>query len=129
METTDEFSFVLKPSAHGIGVFAAHNIKKDTYLRLFGDEKTLGHSTRLLPKDKVPEFFHTYCMDKGEDLVAPTDFGAMPVGWYLNHSSQPNATHREYHWYAYRDIKAGEEILIDYNSLQEPEEAKESYYS
>jgi SET domain-containing protein len=27
-----------------------------------------------------------------------------------------------------RDIKAGEEITIDYNTLEESEEAKENYY-
>lgn len=39
LDKTDEFSFILKPSEYGIGVFATHNIKKDTYLRLFGKEK------------------------------------------------------------------------------------------
>ena len=30
--------------------------------------------------------------------------------------------------YALEDIKAGEEILIDYNCLNEPEHLKEDYY-
>ncbi len=53
----------------------------------------------------------------------------MPIGWYLNHAKVPNASRdKSYRWYASRDIKAGEEITIDYNSLEEPEEAKEGYY-
>lgn len=35
---TTEFSFILKPTKHGIGVFATHDIKAETYLRLFGSE-------------------------------------------------------------------------------------------
>lgn len=37
--TTTEFSFVLKLSEHGVGVFAVHDIKEGTYLRFFGEEK------------------------------------------------------------------------------------------
>jgi SET domain-containing protein len=130
---TNEFSFILKPSTvpgAGVGVFAHTDIPKDTYLRLFGDEKE--YESRSIPrkKNEVPEFFREFCMDRGDDLICPKDFGNMPVGWYLNHSSKnANAYHKEFNWHASRDIQAGEEILIDYNSLQEPEEAKLDYYS
>ena len=52
----------------------------------------------------------------------------MSVIRYLNHSKTPNAYHKNYNYYALRDIKAGEEITIDYNTLEEPEEAKEDFY-
>jgi SET domain-containing protein len=52
----------------------------------------------------------------------------MEVGWFLNHSDKPNAYHENYEYYALRDIKEGEEITIDYNSLEESEESKEYYY-
>jgi len=130
MDSTNEFSFTLKPSEHGIGVFAVHDIEANTYLRLFGDQtEELEHRTRSLNKKDVPEILRQYCIDRGETLICPDDFGHMPVGWFLNHSKNPNAFHRgDYCWYALRDIAAGEEILIDYNSLEEPEESKESYY-
>lgn len=123
METTNEFSFLLKPSEHGIGVFAAHDIKKDAYLRLFGEQKA-----RTCNKDDVSEAFRAYCIDRGETLLCPPDFGVMPPGWYLNHSNIPNAYHRDYEWYAARNIRAGEEITIDYKTLEEPNESQESYY-
>ena len=125
---TNEFSFILKPSKFGVGVFAMHDIKKGDYLRLFGDEKEFEHRVRLMDKNDVPEFFQSYCMDRDDKLVTPLDFGNMPVGWYLNHSKNSNATHKDFHWYASRDIKNGEEILVDYNSLEEPEKSKEYYY-
>ena len=38
MKKTTEFSFILKPSKYGVGVFATHNIAKGTYLRLFNEK-------------------------------------------------------------------------------------------
>lgn len=128
MDKTTEFSFILKPSQHGIGVFATHDIKEGTYLRLFGDEKLLGERSRQLNKSDVPELFQQYCMDRNDTMICPHDFGQMPIGWHLNHSNKPNATHKNYDWYALSYIKSGEEITIDYNSLEEPEDAKENYY-
>jgi SET domain-containing protein len=130
---TNEFSFVLKPSKFGVGVFAAHNIIKGTYLRLFGNEKMDGeikleNQVRVFNYSDVPEIFKNYCVSRGDKLACPQDFGCMPVGWYLNHSDNPNAFHKDYHYYALRDINEGEEIMIDYNVLEEPESEKENYY-
>ncbi len=126
---TTEFSFVLKPTKYGIGVFAAHNIKEETYLRLFRDEDASMVSI-VRKKEDVPEFFRQYCVDRNDgNLLCPKDFGRMEAGWYLNHSKTPNAYHRDYNYYALRDILEGEEITIDYNFLEEPDEAKEEYYS
>lgn len=126
---TTEFSFVLKPSKHGIGVFSVHDIKKDTYLRLFGDEIALGDRSVVRNRADVPELFRQYCIDRGDSLSCPKDFGCLEVGWYLNHSRTPNAYRDDnYNWYALRDILAGEEVVIDYNTLEEPEGTKEDYY-
>ena len=127
--STNEFSFVLKPAEHGIGVFAVHDIKAGAYLRLFGDETELTDRSVVRSKKDVPKFFHQFCMDREDDLIAPADFGCMPVGWHLNHSKNPNAQRDDdYDYYSSRDIKTGEEITIDYNFLEEPEDAKEDYY-
>ena len=128
MNETTEFSFILKPAEYGVGVFAAHDIVKGTFLRLFGNEDLVENRIRSLEKKDVPEIFHDHCLIMGEKLSCPNDFGQMEIGWYLNHSKQGNAFHVDYNWYAARDIKAGEEILIDYNSLGEPEEDKADYY-
>lgn len=135
MDTTSEFSFVLKPSEHGVGVFAVHDIKAGALLRLFGDEgnQLVQFKDRLLPKKEVPELFQNYCIDRGEFMKCPQDFGCIPIGWYLNHSKNPNANpggrrNDDWEFYATRDISAGEEILTNYNSFDEPEESKEGYY-
>lgn len=126
---TTEFSFLLKPSQHGVGVFAVHDIAKGTYLRLFGDEEQLEERSQVRKIEDIPEVFRSFCMYRADrTLIVPKDFGCMPVGWYLNHAKEANAFHRDFQWYAARDIQAGEEILIDYNTLEEPENAKEVYY-
>ncbi len=125
---TSEFSFILKPSRLGIGVFAAHDIKSSTYLRLFRG-KDEPKTSRIRAKKEVPEIFREFCVDRGDEMLCPEDFGRMNVGWYLNHSKNPNAQHRDYEYYSLRDIKAGEEITIDYNSLEEPKEGKADFYS
>ena len=126
---TTEFSFILKPAEHGIGVFAVHDIKAETYLRLFGDEENEKIDVSVIrKKEDVPKFFQQFCVGRGDTLRCPKDFGCMEVGWYLNHSKTPNTYHKNYEYYAIRDIKAGEEITINYNTLEEPKAAKENYY-
>jgi len=127
-DTTNEFSFLLKPGEHGVGVFATHDIKKGTYLRLFGEEKDGWNNVRYLADDDPPKPFKDFCIDRKVGMLCPSDFGAMPVGWYVNHSKSPNAIHKNYLWYGVRDIAEGEEITIDYNTFEEPEELKEEYY-
>jgi SET domain-containing protein len=124
---TNEFSFILKPAEYGVGVFAAHGIKEGTYLRLFREEDD-SRTAIVRKKEDVPEYFRQFCVSRGETLRCPSDFGRMEIGWHLNHSKTPNAQHRNYNYYALRDIKEGEEITIDYNTLEEPEDAKQEYY-
>ncbi len=129
MNSTNEFSFILKPSQYGVGVFTTHDISKGTHLALYGPEETMELRSIERNASDVPKIFHEYCINRGDKLICPKDFSAMSIGWYLNHSKDSNATNDEdYKWYASRDIKAGEEITIDYNSLNEPDEVKAEYY-
>lgn len=119
-----EFSFILKPCAAGIGVFATHDIAAGTKL-LTG--KFRGRNMKI--KD-VPADFIKYCVFiNEEDCLCPQRFDRMDIAWFLNHSHQPNiAKVAQNRVEALRDIKTGEEILIDYNELHEPEHMKEPYY-
>jgi|ERR1041384_965829 len=109
-----EFSFILAPSSiHGVGVFATEPIPRGTRLRLFaeGDERYL---------ESVPDGFDRYVVQTdAPKIMCPADFGRMSIGWYLNHSDDPNTRILDgYEYVADKNIQAGEEITIDYGKLE-----------
>jgi SET domain-containing protein len=123
-EKWTEFSSVLKPSSlGGIGVFATHDIKA-------GVQVLSGKFSKRKAKTKeIPAEFLKYCMFiDDEECWRPERFDKMEIGWFLNHSDHPNIAKGANDLFAVRDIKAGEEILIDYNQFDEPDHLKESYY-
>lgn len=121
-----EFSFILKQSPQGnIGLFAAHDIAKGTLI--FDQPFTL----RVIKTNDIPAEFLQFSIPINDtESACPEHFDRMEVGWYMNHSSHPNIEKRidvEYAnvidllkaltFYAIKDIKAGEEILIDLDKV------------
>ncbi len=114
----------LRVSKYGIGVFAVIPIFKGTEL-FEGDPlpdmvqvnetyvETLPFAIQKLYKDFCP-------LNKGI-YDCPKSFDAMGQSWYLNHSDTPNCyMDKNYeHLYAIRNIKAGEELTIDYHTFSE----------
>lgn len=140
-----EFSFVLKPSPlGGVGVFATHDIPTGTLL--FNQE--INHTIRMLKIKDVPLEALKFCIFvNDEECLCPERFDRLEIGWYINHSDAPNVAqlHRtkfdvvksvedlyrnreKYRFYAIKDIKEGDEIVINYNELNEPEHLKEEFY-
>lgn len=146
-----EFSFILKPSTlSGIGVFATHDIPLGTVLF----NQNIRSNLRVLKIKDVPAEAIQYCIYiNDEECLCPERFDRMEICWYLNHSADPNIAkkvpqHRygsqdtsafkdaqdfydrrdKNPFYAIKDIKAGDEILIDYNELNEPEHLQEDYF-
>jgi SET domain-containing protein len=120
-----EFSFILKPSPiGGIGVFATHDIPagKQAFSGQFSPRK-------MAIKDVHADFLKYCIFVNDEECLCPERFDRMEIGWFLNHSDKPNiAKNAEGLTIAVRDIKAGDEILCDYNQLNEPDHLKEAYY-
>lgn len=115
---TTEYSFMLKPSqidVGGVGVFATHDIASGSYLRLFPPDE----EPRLIDPEVNKHFFvQRFGVPSGNMRWCPKDFGSMSVVWYLNHSSNPNACFKDDNrYYVSRDIRSGEEITIDYETL------------
>lgn len=134
-----EVSFILKPSSiDRIGVFAVHDIAAGTLL------VNQGHKIRILKTKEVPAEFVKYCTYiNDEECVCPERFDHLEIGWFINHSKTPDIasdtsalTHFDvrsgsvpaYSFYALKDIKAGDEIVIDYAYLNEPEQLKDDFY-
>lgn len=127
--TTDSNSFILKPTrieGAGVGVFVLHDIEADTWLAL----KPRGESVGVNVKEEdIPKELIAYCVANSDGTWnCPPEFNHMHMVWYLNHSDTPNADKRDDGYYSTKLIKAGEEVTIDYNILDEPEEKKEDYY-
>jgi uncharacterized protein len=113
----------LKPSKiHGVAVFAIIDIPKETYV--FPDDnesivwidKTIVES---LPK-ALKQFYDDFAIITPEQYGCPTSFNKLTTAWYLNHSGTPNiAADPQFNFYALRDIKAGEELTVDYRTYSD----------
>lgn len=138
-----EFSFELKPSPYGgIGVFATHDISEGT--RVF-DQKV---AARVMKIEDIPPPLRKFCIYVNEhEALCPERFDRLELAWFVNHSERPNikadkipspsdiaeaqkllAFLQSRKHFAVKDIEAGDEILIDYNLLGEPESMKEDYF-
>lgn len=116
----------LKPSpVHGIGVFAIRDIPKGCrtiFSKSVGDwirlsfeevEQLPAHSRNLI---------ETYCLyDDTHYFVPDYGFKLMDLVLYLNHSDEPNivSVNEGEQFEALRDIKTGEELLVNYESIAE----------
>ncbi|MBI3983838.1 SET domain-containing protein [Candidatus Microgenomates bacterium] len=110
----------------GRGVFTKVEILPNTYLAVKPRGTTVGV---LRHKKDIPEKYLGYCIAKENDMYhCPRDFERMELVWYLNHSLTPNAEQRSDGYYSIAQIAAGDEILIDYNQFNEPENLKPAYY-
>lgn len=127
--TTDCFSFILKPSAiqnGGVGVFALHDIAKDTYVELFLPD----FQEEIHDKAEIPKELLGYCLhQKSGKLLCPKFFNRMDIGNYINHSENANMRYqKDKGYFAKRDIQAGEELFANYRELGEPQEEIDDYY-
>ncbi len=112
-------------SVHGIGVFAITDIPKGCR-ELFS--RNVGEWIKLPVRDveALPahsrNLVETYCLfDTDHYYVPDYGFKVMDLVNYLNHSSSPNivSINDGEEFEALRDIKAGEELFVDYHYLAE----------
>lgn len=126
MQTTLSDFRVEKSKISGFGVFANVDIPQGAYLYLKPRGKTVGI---IRQKNEIPRGMIGYCVARTDgSYLCPADFNNMEPVWYLNHSNTPNAAMCSDGYYATHSIRANEEITIDYNSLDEPEDQKEAFY-
>ena len=121
---------VLRPSPiQGGGVFTTPPIAKGEHVRLWQADDW--RFVNFADAERDPELMQardTYCVTHETGFCCPLDFHRMSIGWYMNHSDQPNVHHRReenFEYYAVRDIGADEEIICDYASLTPFEGAPE----
>jgi hypothetical protein len=124
----------------GVGVLAIVDIPKGTFL-FTGDESEMKwFKEEKLELHKLPEeirrLYKDFCVIKTENGVrkygCPTNFNNMTISWYLNNIKDTNkpddsqtilepnvGCNSEYEFYTLSDIKAGEELIVDYDTYSE----------
>ena len=123
----DTFVMLRSSPVHGIGVFAIKDIPKGCRT-IFS--KGVGEWIKLSYADveQLPTYsrnhIETYCLYDEEHYFVP-DYGfkLMDLVLYLNHSHEPNiiSLNEGEQFEALRDIKEGEELLVNYESIVEVE--------
>ncbi|UAY52278.1 SET domain-containing protein [Ferruginibacter albus] len=128
-ELRNETYVMIKPSPiDGIGVFAIRDIPKGCRSMF---SKNMGEWIPI-PKieiDSLPrhskQLVETYCLfDDDQYFVPDYGFKVMDLVNYLNHSETPNiiSINDGEVFEAIRDIKEGEELLINYGDIVESDE-------
>jgi len=128
-ELSEETFITLKPSpVHGIGVFALRDIPKGCKT-LFS--RNVGEWIRVpitdidqLP-DQTRNMVETYCLyDETHYYLPDYGFKVMDLVNYLNHSSSPNviSVNDGEYFESLREIKEGEELLVNYGEIVDTKE-------
>ncbi|SFD99045.1 hypothetical protein SAMN05428981_10312 [Bacillus sp. OV194] len=117
------FMFEIRPSRFGRGIFATRSIKKGELI----------HRAPVIasPKEECKYMIKTvladYVFNWGDGYAIALGYGSL-----FNHSYSPNAKYKlkkselMIDFYAYKDINADEEILVNYNG--DPEDDRELWF-
>jgi len=106
---------------HGIGCYADLAIAKDELVRVWDPEDSEWVPLARANASRHKHLYQRFGIRSTGGYWAPPDFLRMSAGWYMNHLANPNllSDDGEVTYYAARDIKAGEELTIDYRRMDE----------
>ena len=122
---------MIRPSPiEGIGVFAIRDIPKGC--RTMFSKANADHDEWIsVPKTEVEQLpahsralIENYCLyDDDNYFIAEYGFKKMDLVNFLNHADEPNimSVNDGEYFEALRDIKAGEELMIDYGEIVDGE--------
>lgn len=117
----------------GVGVFAIRNIKKGAHLFPGDDENLIWVERRKVAKTpaEIRKLYQDFAVLKNGKYGSPQNFNLLTVAWYLNEpkaGSKPNVRcdPKTYKFYALRDIRAGEELTVNYSTYSEPLRSRDS---
>ena len=87
----------------------------------------------LLPALFLKVLYDDFCVITPDKYLCPKSFNRLTVSWYVNepNDNDPKESTNvrctgdpDYHFIASRDIKNGEELLVDYSTYSEYPERK-----
>lgn len=122
------YATLLPSKVHGIGVFAIRDIPKGCRA-MFSSPNDKEDEYIKVPKEQINKLpahaialIENFCLYDEENYFIPEKgFKKVDLVIYLNHSDNPNLisiSDGDY-FEAVRDIKAGEELLVDYGEIVE----------
>lgn len=116
----------LQPSPiHGVGVFAIRDIREGT--NIFSDDisemEWIDATKVAQTSGEIRRLYDDFCVQRKGEYGCPEGFNNLTVSWYLNEPTPghaPNVICRgDYDFFAARDIRAGEELTVDYSTYSE----------
>ena len=117
----DVYCRIGRSKVQGVGVIAVIDIPKGINPFAHSSDKVLKLKRKDILKGLRPghrKLYTDFCAVEGEYLWAPVHFNRMDISWFLNHSKKPNVRPVDKtgsFFKTLRKIKAGEELLSDYN--------------
>lgn len=110
----------LQRSADGIGVFAIRDIPAGTALFAGDSGATVRVPVRQVEQiedDEIRRMYVDFCPIVEGAYVAPQNFNAITMGWYLNHSDDPNVIGDDsLRFVTSKFIAKGSELRSDYEA-------------
>jgi len=107
---------------HGVGVLAIRDIPAGAAVFRGEDERVRWvprARVRRLPRE-LRRLYEDFAMVWGQRLGVPRTLNMLSVGWYLNHSEQPNVeADDDGRFHALRRIRKGEELTADYRTFED----------
>jgi SET domain-containing protein len=113
-----QFSLILRASSiEGVGVFATHTLRSGVELFTGWED-----SSKIYSEEEAQSLgeLKKYLCRYGSSYIGPAKWDNMHLSWFLNHSKNPNIAATSGvmgKYYTLREIQKGEELSIDYNSI------------
>jgi SET domain-containing protein len=105
---------------HGVGAIAIRSIPKGAR-PFIGEDERVVWVPRAALKDlpaEIRSFYDDFGILWRDQLGVPVNFNRLSVGWYVNHSDEPNLVAQDDgRFIALRHIHPGEELTADYRTL------------
>jgi hypothetical protein len=110
--------FFLAPSTiQGLGVFTWVPVAQGNLIFPYDVVEDCVLITDPPPEGPLKVIVNRYGIETKEGIWIPSDLNRMGVWWFINHSSEPNIGYLGNDIVAARDLVAGEELTIDYRTL------------
>ncbi len=126
---TNSFTRLQPSPIHGVGVFAIRDIPNGT--NIFRDDRSemiwVNREEVLKLSGDVRRLYDDFCVLKNGRYGCPNGFNNLTIAWYINkplEGQNPNTECRgEYDFFAARDIRAGEELTVNYETYSDNPES------